>query len=131
MAILRIGGRDIEVPPLNFKAIKRIWPLMEGVTTSKDFMKLIDTATEILEIALARSETPLKAAEIEDQLLGFELEGVQKSVEDLLVESGLLKRVTGGEEAVGEPPAKPSMGTGTDSSRNSPPPVSAPETGTE
>jgi hypothetical protein len=131
MAILRIGGRDIEVPPLNFKAIKRIWPLMEGVTTSKDFMKLIDTATEILEIALARSETPLKAVEIEDQLLGFELEGVQKSVEDLLVESGLLKRVTGGEEAVGELPAKPSMETGTDSSRNSPPPASAPETGTE
>lgn len=119
MATLRIGGRDIEVPQLNFKSIKLIWPLVSGVTESEDMVELADAASHILSIALARSDTPLTVDEIEDQLLGSELAGLQKSIEDLLIESGLLQRVGEGDITVGEAPAATaSTEIGTDSSQS-------------
>lgn len=132
MATIKIGGKDIDLPILNLKTIKKIWPLVEGITDSEEnLIKLMDVVCAILSIVLERSETPMTADEIEEALLGPEMPLVQDSVMDMLVESGLMQRTAAGGTEPGEARgAAPSTETGTDLLPNSSQPVAAEETGT-
>lgn len=133
MATIKIGGKDIELPILNLKTIKKIWPLVEGIQDNDDnLISLMDVVCQVLSIVLERSETPMTADEIEEALLGPEIPSVQDSVMDMLVESGLMQRTEAGGTAVGEAQgAAPSTETGTDSQQSLSPPVVAEATGTE
>jgi hypothetical protein len=43
MATIKIGGKDIDLPILNLKTIKKIWPLVEGIQDNDDnLIKLMD-----------------------------------------------------------------------------------------
>lgn len=133
MATIKIGGQDIELPVLNLKTIKRIWPLVKDISDSEDnLITLMDVICAILAIVLERSSKPMTADEIEEALLGPEVPSVQNSVMDMLVESGLMQRTAGGGTAPGEAQgAAPSTETGTDSQPSLSPPVAAEAIGTE
>lgn len=129
MAKFVIGGEDYEFPPLNLKTIKKVWPLVDKIQGAEGLPELMDVTCEILALVLARSDKPLTADEIEDKMLSTEIDGIRVSMEDLLVESGLLQRVPEGTktgEAVG---AAPLTETGTASSQNSSQQDAAAETG--
>lgn len=134
MATLSIGGKQIELPVLNFKTIKKIWPLVQDIQGSEDLIKLMEVASNVISLVLERSATPMTVDEIEDQLLGPEIQPMQKAIEDMMVESGLLERKPGGDIVSGEAKgaaASPSTETGTDSSPSLSPPDAGEETGTE
>lgn len=132
MATFTIGKQTYEVPELSLKKIKKIWPFVEGVQGSEDLLKLMDAAAEIISIALSGTEHELSSEQIEEQMLGSEMLNIQSSIEDLLVESGLLQRKGDGSttqgEATGEAESA-STETGTASSESLSPPVAPAETG--
>lgn len=113
MAKVTIGKVEYDLPELNFKAIKKIWPKVEHIQDSDDLIKLMDVSTEVLEIAFERAEVKLTKEEIEENLLGSEIKGIEAAVTDLLVESGLLQRAAPPGEAPGAEES-PSTATGTE-----------------
>jgi hypothetical protein len=78
MATIKIGGKDIDLPVLNLKTIKKIWPLVDGIQDNdENLITLMDVVCGILSIVLERSDTPMTADEIEEELLGPEIPFVQ------------------------------------------------------
>lgn len=133
MATVIIGGKTIEIPVLNFKSIKRIWPLVEKIEDSDSLIDLMDVASDVLAIALERSDQPMTKDDIENNLLGPEIAAIQASVEDLLIESGLLQRTNGGAPGEAAPAATEDHSTeiGTELSPSLSPPDVVEETGSE
>lgn len=120
MAKFVIGGVKHEFPPLNLKAMRRIWPLIEKVQAASDLPSIMDVTTQIISLVMERSASPMTPEEIEDAMFAYEIEGVRQAMEELLIESGVLQRVTPGDasgEAVGEA-ASPSTETSTELSPN-------------
>jgi hypothetical protein len=131
-ATVIIGGKTIEIPVLNFKSIKKIWPLVEKIEDSDNLMQLMDVASDVLAIALERSDQPMTKDDIENNLLGPEIAAIQTSVENLLIESGLLQRTNGGAPGEAVPAAENhSTATGTELSPSLSPPDAVEETGSE
>lgn len=120
MATAIIGGKEYPLPALNLKTVKKIWPLVERIQGSNNLMDLMDVATQIISHALARSDQPLTVDQIEEEMLASEIEGIKVSMEELLIDSGLLQRLPEGGTKSGEAETVPaSTGTGTESSQNS------------
>lgn len=129
MAKFVIGGKDYEFPPLNLKTIKQVWPLVDKIQHAGDLPGLMDVTCEILALVLARSDNPMTAEQIEEEMLATEIDGIRISMEDLLIESGLLSRTDGTVKPGEEAGAAPSTATGTASSQNSSQQDAAAETG--
>jgi hypothetical protein len=128
---IRIGGQDISVPEMNFKALKRVFPLikkMEADQENEDEEAVMDDVVSFLEVVLARSSSPMKVEEIEEALLVSELPALQPAVMEILQNNGL--RRPPGEPSPVEEVASPSTGTSTQSSVSSSPDSEA-QTGTE
>jgi hypothetical protein len=103
MATVRIGGKDYDLPPLTFKTIKQVWPLVQKMdeadflnsTDPKEAMAAMDVVIQIFAHALEKTHPDMTAEEIESVLLGSEMSGLAPAMTDLLVDSGLANRVEG------------------------------------
>lgn len=114
-----IGGEHYEVPPLNFKALKAVFPILkklklhtrEEAEANPDMaIEALDATVEILAIALKRSPTPLSVEEIEEKLLASEIPGLQPALVEILAQNGLQATKPGeetGAEAAAAPEAEP------------------------
>lgn len=106
-AKLRLNEKDYDLPKLNFKRIKRIWPhvqkLEEEDILNKDdpneLMNMIDIILEIFVIAL--NDSTKDKDWIEEEMQGEDLAGLQGSLVDLLIISGLAKKTEDGVSATG------------------------------
>lgn len=133
-ATITIGEQDYSLPKLTFKRIKRIWPVIQklqevdllnmpadDMSAIMEQFGLFDDVLFIFSIAL---NDPEKTPEwIEENILAPELMGLQKSMTDLLIASGLAVRTEEGAIAGEAPPAVKagetiSMETGTASSQS-------------
>lgn len=108
MSKIIIGGEEHEVPPLNFKALKKLYPVVkkmklvsqEQAEADPDLaMEALDATVEILSIALARSPTPLTVDQIEEKLLANEIPALQPALMEILSQNGL--------QATAPPPGEP------------------------
>lgn len=115
MATIVIGGRVLTIPELNFRALKKIYPIVTGMKVMKDSddlaMDAIEATIQIVSIALERSQTPMTPEEIEEAILQSELPGLQPAMIAMLSTNGMVIRP--GEPVPAEEEAKPSTGTST------------------
>lgn len=160
MAKVTIGGEEKNVPtPYNFRKLKRAWPHMERAANAEhDVMGALDAFIAIVAIGILSPKNDVDdltddqkkmvangdhetvylmrlAAlidQIEDDLLGPEIPDLKETVFDIMRESGLVRKATGGVEgnAPGMPES-PSTETSTESSQNSSQPDALAATGTE
>lgn len=112
-ADITIGGELIEIPELNFKALKKIYPIVKKmkIYTEAELeddpdlaMQTVEDSIEIVSIALGRSRKPMTAEEIEEAITQSELMGLQGTIVKLMAANGLQakpegERVPAGAEA--------------------------------
>ena len=128
-AKLRVGEVDYDLPKLTFKRIKKIWPIVaklqdtdllntptDNVAAVMDQFGMFDDVLVIFSVAL---NDPEKTPEwLEENLLAEELTGLQASMIELLIASGLAERTPegaiAGEAQAVEEAAESSTETGTD-----------------
>jgi hypothetical protein len=119
VAKLRVGGRDLEVPVLNIKKLKRVWPLVEQATKMvDDTIGSVSKAIEIVAVALLGTEAENEAGSnssldidvrvakvvdwLEDNMQAPEMEGLQVTIEQIMSDSGLVQKGGGAGEAMGD-----------------------------
>lgn len=134
MAKLIMGDREIEIPVFNFKKLKKAWPLFKKVANvdPDNPMSSFDDAISVILVGLQNTEhADLTRDDIEDELRGDQVLGLQKTVTDIMKDSGLVTvSAEGKAEPVAESPES-STETSTPSSLNSSPLDASPEVGTE
>jgi hypothetical protein len=86
-----IGGEDVPVPSMNFKALKVALPAARAISTESDVVSMTSQVILILEAALAKTRPDLTADVIEDRLTGPEMEGLMANLPKLMQASGLIK----------------------------------------
>lgn len=160
MAKVVIGGEEVTIPtPFNFRKLKRSWSHMERAANSEnDVMGALDAFVAILAIGILSPKNDVdsltedqkkiiangdhetvytmrlaaKIEELEDTILGPEIPGIKEAVFDIMRESGMTRKVSGGVEG-NAPQTEESLSTETltESSQNSSLPDVPAETGTE
>lgn len=132
-AQVTIGGEVIDIPPLNFKTLKRVYPIIKKMEAEeisegpRDDLASMDLVIEFLSEVLAGSKKPMTTEQLEEALLVSEMLGLQPSVNSILAANKLT--APPGESKAGEEAEKPLTGTSTRSSVKSSP-ASAQPTGT-
>lgn len=105
--MLTIGGKSVVIPtPMNFKKIKKVWPLLQETAKAEegveaDMLAVFDQTLAIFEIALAGTNEAMTVDDMEEALLGTELMGLQRTLKDLISASGMAteaKAVVGNDE---------------------------------
>lgn len=122
MAKVTIGGEVYEVPPLNFKGIKKVWPAVSRVAekansgepmTTEDGLESVDVAIAVVAAGFQREHPDRNEEWIEDRLRGDEIADLQIAMQEIMIESGIMQKVS---DTPGEAPAPtemPSTGIGT------------------
>ena len=120
MTKVTIGGNEYETSPLNFKALKRVWPHVSklvdktGEQTMEDGFEAMELAVVVVVSSLQRKHPELTEEFVEENLLTTEIKGLQEAMYAVLRESGLLQSAdTSSGEAQSPANKKNSTGTGT------------------
>jgi hypothetical protein len=88
---IKVGGEDMVLPPLNWKAAKRFYKdIISGDINDPE--KAIDLMPEMLHVALARNYPELTQAELEDTITPGEL---LAAIPQLLAVSGFIQAQAG------------------------------------
>lgn len=97
MAKVTIGGTEYEIPPLNFKGIKKVWPHVASLIANgddmplEDSLKVVDVTIVAIAAAFERSHPERTVEWIEESLMANEIAELQFVLKDLLRDSGLIK----------------------------------------
>lgn len=122
MAKVTIGGEVYEVPPLNFKGIKKVWPAVSKIAskansqeqmTTEDGLEAVDVAIQVVAAAFSREHPERNADWVEENLRGNEIADLQIAMQDIMVESGIMQKAGDSSGEVAAPAETPSTGTGT------------------
>ena len=94
MAKVTIGGNDYEIQPLNFKALKKLWPhvatLSQNPTTIEESLTSVEVAIIVIAADFERDQPEKTVDWIEENLKATEVSGLQTTIVDVMVESGLI-----------------------------------------
>lgn len=146
MAILTLGGEQIEIPLMNFRRIKKAWPHFQKASqvNENEPMASFDDAIEAIRVGLeitVKGEDgrythtcPISTEDFNERLLGTEVVGLQVVMTDMMRESGLIRQKKDGSIVGNEPGVEVpenSTETSTASSLNSSPQELKGEVGTE
>lgn len=136
MATLILGGEEITIPKMNFRRIKKAYPFMlrASQVDEADPFASYDDAIEAIRVGLEEKtdrldndgrpifECPISTDEFNERLIGEEVVGLQKTMTDMMRESGLVRQRSDGSIVGNEPGAESpesSTETSTISSQNS------------
>lgn len=124
MATLIVGGNQVDIPVLNFKKLREVWPHLQKAANvdPNDPLASIEEAIIIIEVALRGTATPMTKDEIEEKLQGPEVRALEGVMFEIMSESGLIKVGKDGEiegNAPGAESPEPSTEILTPSSLNS------------
>jgi hypothetical protein len=116
MAKVTIGGVEHSIPPLNFKAIKRIWPLISkldqfNTPTIENGLAAAEIVIEVLAAAFEREHPEYTADWIEENMRADEIPSLNLAIQDLMVESGFAQ--TTGDTPSGEAKGRKKRSTAT------------------
>lgn len=115
MAKAVIGGEKYEIPVLNFKRLKRAYPILEEAQKKVGPVEQMDSAVKFISLALEGSDKPLSIEEMEEKLLAPEMPALGKTMMEVAKESGLMPS----EEEVGNEPKKKTKRSSTATSTKS------------
>lgn len=125
MAKFTCGGKVTELPILTFKQLKLVYPIISNMRnlqeeTAEDVaLRPIDESIKIIAIALEKSDNPMSAEQIEEELLAPEMKLIEATIQDIMVDNELVPKP--GEDNPAEEKASLSTGTSTQSSAKSSP----------
>jgi len=100
--VVTIGGVTYDVPPVNLKAIRAIWPVVKEAQGVQDPLDAIHHAVTIVAIALLFKEDrtlggdetekaiAAKVGFVEENMVSTEIPGLRIVMREILVDSGLL-----------------------------------------
>ena len=97
MAKVTIGKVEYEIPPLNFKGIKKVWPHVASLIAGgeelelADSLKVIDVTIVAIAAAFERTHPDRTVDWIEENLEAGEIAELQHVLKALLRDSGLIK----------------------------------------
>lgn len=132
MTTISVGGEKYTVKPMNFKTMKKAWPLIMKSQQTEDPMEIASFAIEVMSLAMVRANPEHTADWLEENLSLPETNALGEAMFDLIKDSGLVEAKTGDAGAEGKAQeVETSTETLTPSSPNSSQPVAAVETGTE
>lgn len=123
MAKVTIGGEEHEVPPLNFKGIKKVWPMVSKMAaktansdtlTTEDGLEAVDVAIAVVAASFERHNPEKNADWIEENLHGSEVAGLQMAMQDIMIESGVMEKSESPSGEAPTPTEEASTGTGTE-----------------
>ncbi|HEX4097540.1 MAG TPA: hypothetical protein VHX64_12475 [Caulobacteraceae bacterium] len=109
---ITIGGVDRDIPPLTFRKLKLVWPLIEanGEEKALDGMARMELGVRLFAIVLMPADADYSQAgidkaaeEFEGRLLASEVQALPGALNDLLADNGFLKK--GGAPGEAAPPA--------------------------
>lgn len=118
MTKVNIGSKELDIPPLNFRALKYAWPYVRNVMEAPDNIAAVDAGLHIIAAGFAATtpvapgESTFKAAadsvyyELCDELSANDLDTVNMAVVSIIQESGL-----GPKTGEADPPAMESPST--------------------
>lgn len=119
MAHLLIGGKSVIIRKLKFKALKRVWPLLEKAQTSDDPMEQIDATMQIVHASYIRDHGDVPFEDFEDMFESDEAIKLATTLQELMEESGLIPKGNPQMEApVEATPESLSTETSTESSQS-------------
>lgn len=119
MAHLLIGGKSVVIRKLKFKALKRVWPLLEKAQTSDDPMEQIDATMQIVHASYIRDHGDVSFEDFEDMFESDEAIRLATTLQELMEESGLIPKENPQMEApVEATPESLSTETSTESSQS-------------
>ena len=85
---ITIGGREFIIPPLSFKQVKALWPIIQEISKpEKTIVDAVDGFTQVVHAAISRNYPDVTQEEIAD-LLDFG--NVNKIINDILGVSGFV-----------------------------------------
>lgn len=136
MTKITVGGEEYTIKPLNFKTLKKAFPIVQRAAELTDPMEIADASVQVIALAMERTNKEHTLEWLEENLSMPETRALGEVVLDLVKESGLvevngatgLDPSTEGNAESGE--ADLSTEISTPSSPNSSLPDAAAETGT-
>jgi len=86
--VIKMGGKEYTVPPLNFKRIRALKPQIEQLSTSNSTLndEQMDVAIEVVHSAMERNYPDLRKEHIEEML---DLGNVHKVLSAIMGVSGM------------------------------------------
>lgn len=94
MAKVTIGGNVHEIQPLNFKALKKLWPhiatLSQNPETIEENLASVEVAILVIAAGFERDQPEKTADWIEENLMATEISALQQTIVAIMVESGLI-----------------------------------------
>lgn len=110
MAILVMGGKEITIPKMNLRRIKKAYPFMLRASQidEADPFSSYDDAVEAIRVGLEVDtgrkdengnrifECPISTEQFNDDLLGDEVVGLQRTMTEMMRESGLVRQKSDG-----------------------------------
>lgn len=117
MATLIMGGKEITIPKMNLRRIKKAYPFMQRASqiNEDDPFASYDDAVEAIRVGLEEDtgqkdengnrifECPISTEQFNDDLLGDEVIGLQRTMADMMRESGLVRQKSDGSIVGNEP----------------------------
>lgn len=128
MATLILGGKEISIPKMNFRRIKKAYPFMQRASQidENDPFASFDDAIEAIRVGLEVPvqgqkdengkqvfECPISTDEFNEELIGEEVVNLQKTMTDMMRESGLVRQRSDG-SIVGNAPGAESPESSTE-----------------
>jgi len=116
MTAIVIGGASVEVHLENYAKLKRAWRFIEAAQGATDFVGGMDAIVGVIAVGslpkpAADDPRPydvrlaVRIDELTDALTGAEIAGLRPFMNDLLIESGMVKPPGEAQAAVTEPPS--------------------------
>lgn len=117
MATLTLGGETIEIPKMNLRRIKKAYPFMLRASQidEENPFKSYDDAIEAIRVGLEEDtgqkdaddrpiyECPISTYDFNERLMGDEVVALQKTMADMMRESGLVRQKSDGSIVGNEP----------------------------
>lgn len=86
--MIKMGGRDWQVPPINLKSVKALGPKIDALANMTSQFEMIPLVGEIVLHALRRNYPEVTQDEVEDMI---DLGNAQSVMEAILFQSGFNK----------------------------------------
>jgi len=85
---MKLGGEDYVIPPLNFRQLKNLYPVIEGMQGETDPLKRFEAVVKITHAALSRNYPEITLETVEDLI---DLNNLKSLIDAIMGISGFLR----------------------------------------
>ncbi len=85
---LKIGGAEYIIPPLNFRQLKKLYPVIEQMQKTDNPMDQMQAVVTIAQAALSRNYPEMTIEQVEEMI---DLNNIRQVIEAIMGISGFLR----------------------------------------